>query len=52
MKRFKSYIEEQNRGTKEISPLQGLVATMPDSVMTDDKIDINIIDKAIAKPIS
>jgi hypothetical protein len=52
MKSFKQYIEEQKHVTKEISPLQGLVATMPTEVMIGDKIELNIIDKAIKKPVS
>jgi hypothetical protein len=50
MKSFKQFVEEKERHkVKEVSPLQGLVATMPETVMVDDKIDTNVIDKAIKK---
>ena len=52
MKSFKQFVEEKEyRKVKEVSPLQGLVATVPEKVMLDDKIDTNIIDKAIKKVI-
>jgi hypothetical protein len=50
MKSFKQFVEEkEHHKVKEVSPLQGLVATMPEKVMVGDKIDINIIDKVIKK---
>lgn len=51
MKKFKKFLE-QRHATKEVSPLQGLVATMPDFVMTDDEVDVKTIDKIITKPVS
>jgi hypothetical protein len=50
MKSFKRFAEEkEHTKVKEVSPFQGLVATMPEDIMTGDKIDTNIIDKAIKK---
>lgn len=50
MKSFKQFVEEkEHHKIKEVSPLQGLVATIPEKAMLDDKIDKNIIDKAIKK---
>jgi hypothetical protein len=49
MKSFKHFVEEKKFTHKEVSPLQGLVATMPETVMTADKISVDIIDKAIKK---
>lgn len=50
MKSFKRFVEDKKYYPKEVSALQGLVATMPDSIMTNDKIDVDIIDKVIKKP--
>jgi hypothetical protein len=52
MKSFKRFVEDKKYHPKEVSALQGLVATMPDATMTNDKIDIDLIDNAIKKPIS
>jgi hypothetical protein len=50
MKSFKQFVEEKEHiKIKEVSPLQGLVATMPEDIMVGSKIDINLIDKAIKK---
>jgi hypothetical protein len=50
MKSFKQFVEEKEiHKIKEVSPFQGLVATMPEKVMLSDKIDVNLIDKAIKK---
>jgi len=50
MKSFKQFVEEkEHHKIKEVSPFQGLVATMPEKVMVSDKIDTNIIDKVIKK---
>lgn len=49
MKSFKHFVEEKKFTAKEVSPLLGLVATMPETVMTDNKISVDIIDKAIKK---
>lgn len=52
MKKFKQFVEEKKYHPKEISALQGLVATMPETLMTADKIDTDIIDNAIKKPVN
>lgn len=52
MKSFKQFVEEKKYHPKEVSALQGLVATMPETLMTADKIDTDIVDKAIKKPVN
>jgi hypothetical protein len=52
MKSFKQFVEEkEHHKIKEVSPFQGLVATMPEKVMVANKIDTNMIDKAIKKAV-
>lgn len=47
MKSFKTFIEQKKHVPKQVDKGFGLVATMPASIMTDDEVDINIIDKLI-----
>jgi hypothetical protein len=43
--------EKERHKVKEVSPLVGLVATMPEKIMVDGKIDTITIDKIIKKEV-